>query len=104
MNQPNTKPRVRLLPKEMEIIRATVVRLLGDQKIVFVHRFLSHPLPRTVYASNGGSDFIHKSRPGIGFLVFPSRSMNTSAKTKPLFQTMKIQRVQGGNAKTVGNH
>ena len=37
MNQPNTKPRVRLLPKEMEIIRATVVRLLGDRTCIRIY-------------------------------------------------------------------
>ena len=37
MNQSNTKPRVRLLPKEMEIIRATVVRLLGDRTCIRIY-------------------------------------------------------------------
>ncbi len=67
MNQPNTKPRVRLLPKEMEIIRATVVRLLGDQKIVFAHQFLSHPLARTVYASNFDLISFIKADQGLDF-------------------------------------
>ena len=68
MNQPNTKPRVRLLlAREMEIIRAKVVRLLGDQKIVFVHRFLSHPLPRPVYASNFDLISFIKADQGLDF-------------------------------------